>query len=222
MAGEGVKLYGLWASPFSRRVEIALKLKGIPYDYIEEHLQNKSPDLLKYNPVHKKIPVLVHNGKPIAESQVILEYIDETWTGYPIMPADPYDRAMARFWAKFIDDKCIPPIWKSFWEAEEEQGTAFKEALENLNLLEKELERKKFFGGEKAGFVDIVANFIAYWVGALQEATGKEVLTKEKYPCLFKWGQDFASCSIINENLPPRDRLIAALKAHFEAAKASK
>jgi len=105
MAGEGVKLYGVWGSPFSRRVEIALKLKGIPYDYAEEDLQNKSPDVLKYNPVHKKIPVLVHNGKPIAESHVILEYIDETWPGYAIMPEDPYDRAMARFWAKFIDDK---------------------------------------------------------------------------------------------------------------------
>ncbi|KAH7529112.1 hypothetical protein FEM48_Zijuj05G0149800 [Ziziphus jujuba var. spinosa] len=95
-------------SAFSYMVELALKLKRIPYEYVVEDLVNKSPLLLKYNPVHKKVPM--HNGKPIAESLVILEYIDETWThnGPKFLPQDPYKRAQVRFWANFIYKQAIP------------------------------------------------------------------------------------------------------------------
>ena len=102
-----VQLFRTWSSPFALRIVWALKLKDVPYDTIFEDLANKSPLLLQYNPVHKKVPVLVHNGKSVAESFVILEYIEETWKQCPLLPQDPHDRATARFWAKFSDEKVI-------------------------------------------------------------------------------------------------------------------
>jgi len=101
-----VKLLGMWASPYVTRARIALSIKGVRYEYAEEVLANKSELLLKSNPIYKKVPVLIHNGNPIRESMIIVQYVDDVWaTGPSILPADPYERAMARFWAVYIDDK---------------------------------------------------------------------------------------------------------------------
>lgn len=105
-ASNELKLLSGWFSPFAMRVRIALNLKGLDYEVLEETLNPKSDLLLQSNPVHKKIPVLIHKDKPICESAIIVEYIDEVWNDGPsILPSDAYERANARFWGAYIDDK---------------------------------------------------------------------------------------------------------------------
>ncbi|XP_062095443.1 probable glutathione S-transferase [Humulus lupulus] len=210
--GEEVKLYGVRGSRFSNRVDVVLKLKGVEHKYYEEDLNNKSPSLLKYNPIHKKVPTFVHNEKPLAESLVILEYIDETWKTNPIFPRDPYERAQARFWTRFIDDQIGATAWKAFWESQkEEQEKGFEKVSEYLGILEKEL-KGKYFGGENIGVVDIAGNIIAKWIPAIQEILGVELITKEKFPKLCKWSHDFSTHLLIKEVSPSKEELIAVFK----------
>ncbi|CAN4115997.1 unnamed protein product [Withania somnifera] len=208
-----VKLLGYWASPFSKRVEIALKLKGIQYEYIEEDIPiNKSPRVVQYNPVHKKIPVLLHNEKPIAESVVILEYIDETWKeGTPLLPTDPYQRAKARFWAKFMDEKCLPEMLKLCYESNNEVRVR---ATEELNELLKHLENELFKDNNffLEGYVEIVSILITYWLGVIQEALEVDLLKKEEFPNICAWSDKLMSFSIMKENLPCREKLLAFYK----------
>ncbi|KAK2642002.1 hypothetical protein Ddye_023765 [Dipteronia dyeriana] len=137
---EELKLYGMWASPFGQRIELALKLKGVPYECIEEDLSNKSPSLVKYNPVHMKVPVL-----------------------------DSYQRAMARFWARFIDEKILPTVWKANFCEGEETELVIEEVRKHIKILEKELNGKDFFGGSSIGFVDIAGIVVAFWFQLTQD-----------------------------------------------------
>ncbi|CAI0400896.1 unnamed protein product [Linum tenue] len=50
------------------RPRIALKVKSVEYEFLQEQFGSKRELLLKSNLVHKKISVLLHNDKPICES----------------------------------------------------------------------------------------------------------------------------------------------------------
>ncbi|KAI4333388.1 hypothetical protein L6164_018210 [Bauhinia variegata] len=155
MADE-VVLLDSWASPFGMRLRIALAEKGVKYEYKEEDLSNKSPLLLQLNPVHKKIPVLIHNGKPVCESLIAVQYIDEVWNQKsPLLPSDPYQKAQARFWADYVDNKFGDCLRKVFTSKGEEQEAAKKEFIDCLKLLEEQLGDKPYFGGDNLSFVDV-------------------------------------------------------------------
>ncbi|CAL5331012.1 unnamed protein product [Camellia sinensis] len=210
---EELKVFRTWSSRFALRIIWALKLKGIEeYETIFEDITNKSPLLLQYNPVHKKVPVLVHNGKPISESLVILEYIDETWRHNPLLPEDPYERATARFWAKFGDEKtCTDEIDKG-----KEQEEAIPQVMENLKYIEEQLKGNKFFGGETIGYTDIAFGWTANLLSVFEEVTGIKLLDEEKFPLLSAWMRNFSDVPVIKENWPPRDKLVIKYQATRE------
>ncbi|XP_044477418.1 glutathione transferase GST 23-like [Mangifera indica] len=195
-----VKVIGSTLSLFCTRIEWALKLKGVEYEYIAEDLMNKSPILLKYNSVHKKIPVLVRNDKPIAESLVILEYIDEFWKEkYPLLPEDPSERAMARFWAKFADEKCVMGAFGACWKEGEEKDTAVESAIENFAYLEKQIEGKKYFGGEEIGYLDLALGWIPHWLNVMEQVGEMKVVDGEKLPLLNEWCHNFIQVPVISK-----------------------
>ncbi|KAL1557133.1 glutathione transferase [Salvia divinorum] len=207
-----LRLYGTEASPFVRRVIWALKLKGVDYDFVQEDLSNKSPALLHYNPIHQKVPVLVHAGKPITESAVILEYIEEAWPDpTPLLPKDPYERAMARFWIAYGDQK--HHVFHSFLACSEEgKEKAAKDLLEILKIVQDEaLGDHKFFGGDTLSLVDLCYGWLTS-LKYVERVVGVQVLEPMTLPRLHRWMQDFKEERVIKENLPDLEAKLPELE----------
>ncbi|TMH21444.1 MAG: glutathione S-transferase family protein, partial [Betaproteobacteria bacterium] len=61
------------------------------------------PEYLKLNP-NAVVPTLVHDGRPVIESSVILYYLDEAFPQPPLMPRDAHERALVRQYNKLIDE----------------------------------------------------------------------------------------------------------------------
>ncbi|KAI9198399.1 hypothetical protein LWI28_015156 [Acer negundo] len=112
------------------RVRIVLAEKGIKYGSKEEDLFDKSPLLLEM-----KVPVLIHDGKSICESLIIVEYIDEIFS-----------------------------IGRKLWAGKgEDHEAAKKEFIKYLKTMAGELRDKHFFGGRRIGFVDVALVPITSW-----------------------------------------------------------
>nr|ABK23935.1 unknown [Picea sitchensis] len=190
-----LKLLGATRSPFLVRVRIALALKGIDYEFIEEDFQNKSQLLLQSNPVHKMIPVLIHNGKPVCESMIIVQYIDEAWYSKApnLMSKDPYDRAIARFWSAFVDDKIVPCLRGVLNGQGEQQQKAAEESVANFLLLEEALQTngKTYFGGDEIGLVDISLGGIVVFIKTMEKVTNIVLIDTDKMPLLSAWAERF-------------------------------
>ncbi|CAN4080617.1 unnamed protein product [Withania somnifera] len=215
-----VILHGTWASLYAKRVELALKIKRIQFEFVEEDLSNKSLQLLKYNPVHQKVPVLVHNGKPVSESLIILEYIDETWNiGSPILPEDPYERAGVRFWANFIDQHILPSTAKLWKSTGKEQEKAQEEILEKMRILEegvKSTNHENFANDFGLLQILLVTTFGSY--KAYEEVLGVKIVVPENTPLLYSCLTSLNELPVVKEICPPHDKLVALLNIYRQNA----
>ena len=101
-----LELYHSPGSGCCVKVRLTLNEKGLDWT---EHLldlrrgDQLAPEYRKLNP-NAEVPTLVHDGLPLIESTVIMEYLDETFPDPPLKPADPIGRARMRLWTKWPDE----------------------------------------------------------------------------------------------------------------------
>lgn len=97
-----------------------------------------TPDYLKLNP-KAVVPTLVHDGRVVIESNIIIEYLDDAFPERPLRPRDAWRRAEMRHWLKWLDDGSDGIHWAitvvsygaSYrWQLIELMGSDSRDALE--------------------------------------------------------------------------------------------
>jgi len=96
-----IKLYYEWRSTSARRVRMVLHEKQIDWEglHIEKHedIENYLPWYVELNPLGV-VPTLIHGDKIIIESNVINEYLEDTFPEVQLRPDDAYEKARMRVW----------------------------------------------------------------------------------------------------------------------------
>ena len=140
--------------PYVQRIAIALAEKDIPHNRITVDLSRKPDWFLTISPLGRT-PVLQVGEAALFESIAILEYLEDTF-GTPLHPVDPVERARHRAWIGFGSEMLngIAVFYSAIDDAELETRAALLHA--RFRLLESQLDRGPWFGGEKFSLVDTV------------------------------------------------------------------
>jgi glutathione S-transferase len=167
-----IRIIGSFVSPYVRKVLACMNLKGIAYEvdpitpfYGNDQFERLSP--------LRRIPVLIDGDFHASDSSVICAYLDEAYRGHPLLPADPKDRARARWFEEFADTRLgdlfiwslfyqrvvRPAVWGEATDEARVDKTLSEDIPAALDYLERELPADGFLFGE-IGVADIsIASF---------------------------------------------------------------
>ena len=127
-----ITLCGFALSNYYNKVKLALLEKGIPFD---ERLvwADRAPALLEKSPFGK-VPFIETEHGVLCESQVIADYLEQTYPSVPLLPADPFAAAKLRELIAFLELN-IELVARELYGAAFFGGTATDETKQRVHKL---------------------------------------------------------------------------------------
>jgi len=111
-----LKLCGFHISNYHNKLRIVLLEKGIAFDEDANCKPSQKDEWLARSPLGK-VPILEVDGTSVAESQVIVEYLEEVYPEKPLYPKDPLARAKVRELTAIIEQHMELVVRRLYKEA---------------------------------------------------------------------------------------------------------
>jgi glutathione S-transferase len=181
-----VVVHGAAYSVYVRIVRIALHEKGVPYDLVPVDVfadDGLPPDYLSRHPFGR-IPAFEHDGFALYETNAIIRYVDEAFSGPALQPAAVRDRARMNQIIAMLDNYAYRPmVWDVYVQRVEREtpdeariADGLKKARTFLHALSSLLGENRWLAGEKLSLADIHA---APMFGLFEEAPEGALLLTE-------------------------------------------
>jgi glutathione S-transferase len=175
-------LYGHPFSSYTQKVLVALYENGTPFEFrsIGPDTPEYSAEWLRRWPLHK-FPLLVDGAHDVAESSIIIEYLQYEHPGpVQLLPTDPQAALQVRFLDRFFDLHVMNPMQDGVGGAltgdSAKREEALKLAVRKLERayawLEKHLADKEWANGAEFTMADCAAApslFYADWTHPIAE-----------------------------------------------------
>ncbi|MEJ6790006.1 glutathione S-transferase family protein [Brevundimonas sp. BR2-1] len=111
-----VTLIGSPVSPYVRKVLAACAIKGVEVELDPISPMYGNDDFERISPL-RRVPVWIEGDLVLCDSSVIVQYIEETRPGPSLWPADPIQRAKARWIEEFADTRLFDVLgWRLFFQ----------------------------------------------------------------------------------------------------------
>ena len=162
-------LYGYFRSSTSYRTRIAMNLKQLDYDYVAVNLAKDEQLEAVFQSINPQglVPVVQVNDLWLYQSPAILEWLEEVYPEYPLLPKDAASRMQVRALSAMIgcdihplNNRRILQYLRNELSVDEDQVMAWchRWMSEGFDALEKRLAqdktRGKFCYGDSPTFAD--------------------------------------------------------------------
>jgi glutathione S-transferase len=162
-----ITLYDAARCPYCARVRIVLAEKGVEFDVVEIDLSDRPAWLYETNPAGRVPVVEEDGGRPLPESAVIMEFLEERYPEPALLPPDPADRAAVRLLV-FRDHELTDPYY-AFRRGEDGAREELDAALARFDSL---LAEQPYLGGAEYGLADIA---LVPWLLRARDMLGVEL-----------------------------------------------
>jgi glutathione S-transferase len=183
-----MKLLGSFASPYTRKVRVALAEKKIEYDFERVDVQPIDNPVNAHNPLGKIPALVLDDGTALYDSRVIVEFLDAVSPISRLIPDDTRPRAAVRRWEALADgvlDAALLVRYESLREKRERSSAWTDKQLarmrRGLQQMSAELGERAFCHGERYSLADIAVGCCIGWLGFRKPA---EVDWHAEYPAL--------------------------------------
>lgn len=225
----GSVYFGCRVCPFAHRSFWVAEELGYAstWKYVHIDLGKKKPAwYMEINPLGT-VPCLYVDGKPVFESLIVAEYMNDVQKG-SLVPSDPYTKATMRFIIARFDDTCKSAFYGVLMNKDQDKYNELAEALHTKLQAFEDLYKKSqtgkgpYFLGEQLSLAEIaIIPFLERFEHTLAFYRSINLFENGRYPTINAAVQAARARPAFRKTTAPKEYYVVAYRGYAGASLAS-